>query len=88
MQDSIGQVFTGFISGVKSFGFFVELPNTVEGLVHVSSMNDDYYQYNEKTLTLIGDHTKKTYQIGDVVKVRLTRVLIEERNIDFELVYS
>ncbi len=86
MQDSIGQVFTGFISGVKSFGFFVELPNTVEGLVHVSSMNDDYYLYNEKNLMLIGEHTKKVYQIGDVVKVKVTRVLIDERNIDFELI--
>jgi len=86
MKDTIGQVFPGFISGVKSFGFFAELPNTVEGLVHVSSMYDDYYQFHEKNLMLVGARTKKVYQIGDPVQVRVTRVVLEERIIDFELV--
>jgi ribonuclease R len=86
MQDFVGQVFTGTISGVTSFGFFVELPNTVEGLVHVSTLSDDYYQYVEKQLMLVGDFTKKIYRIGDVVKVVLVKVNVEERLIDFEIV--
>jgi len=86
MQDFVGQVFTGTISGVTSFGFFVELPNSVEGLVHVSTLNDDYYQYVEKQLMLVGDNTKKIYRIGDEVKVVLVKVNVEERQIDFEVV--
>lgn len=86
MKDYVGEVFEGYISGVTSFGFFVELPNTVEGLVHVSTLNDDYYQYVEKHLMLIGEHTRKVYRIGDPVKVVLTKVNIEERNLDFEVV--
>ena len=85
MKDFIGETYTGIISGVTSFGFFVELPNTAEGLVHVSTLTDDYYQYVEKHLMLIGEHTNKVYRIGDEVKVILTRVNVEERNIDFEV---
>jgi len=86
MKSFVGQVFEGHISGVTSFGFFVELPNTVEGLVHVSSLNDDYYQFVEKHLMLVGDNTRKVYRIGDTVKVLLSKVNIEERNLDFEVV--
>jgi len=85
MKQFEGEVFTGNISGVTSFGFFVELPNTVEGLVHVSTINDDYYQYVEKQLMLVGEHTHKVFRIGDEVKIVVVRVNIEERNIDFEL---
>lgn len=86
MKDFVGQVFDGHISGVTSFGFFVELPNTVEGLVHVSSLNDDYYQFVEKHLMLVGDNTRKVYRIGDAVKVLLSKVSVEDRNMDFEVV--
>lgn len=85
MKDYVGQVFEGIISGVTSFGFFVELPNTVEGLVHVSTLNDDYYQFVEKHLMLVGDNTRKVYRIGDTVKVLVSRVNIEDRNIDLEM---
>ncbi len=85
MKDSVGEVFKGFISGVKSFGIFIELPNTVEGLVHVSNLSDDYYIYDEKHLMLVGEHTKKVYRIGDQVEVQLVRVNVPERQIDFEL---
>jgi ribonuclease R len=85
MKDEVGQVYDGFISSVTSFGFFVELPNSVEGLVHVSTLNDDYYQYIEKHLMLAGEHTRKIYRIGDPVTVRVVRVNLMERNIDFEL---
>ncbi len=86
MKNFVGEVFTGHISGVTSFGFFVELPNTVEGLVHVSTLNNDYYQFVEKRLMLAGKHTRKVYRIGDQVKVLLTRVNIDERSLDFEVV--
>jgi len=86
MKDFVGEVFTGYISGVASYGFFVELPNTVEGLVHVSTLNDDYYQFVEKHLMLVGEHTNKVYRIGDEVKVILTKVKVDERTIDFEIV--
>lgn len=85
MKNYVGETFDGYISGVTSFGFFVELPNSVEGLVHVSTLNDDYYQFVEKNLMLVGEHTRKVYKIGDPVKVVLTRVNIPERNIDFEI---
>lgn len=85
MKDTEGKVFDGFISSVKSFGFFVELPNTVEGLVHVSTMIDDYYIYEEKQLMLIGEHTNKIFRIGDPVRVKVLRVNTAERQIDFEL---
>jgi len=86
MQAKEGQVFAGVISGVTPFGLFVQLPNGVEGLVHVSNMTDDYYQYLEKQLALQGERTKKRYRIGDEVRVRLTRANLAERTIDFELV--
>lgn len=88
MKAYVGQTFTGFISGVTSFGFFVELPNSVEGLVHVSTLNDDYYQFVEKHLMLVGEHTNKIYRIGDTVEVVLAGVNIDERNIDFEIIDS
>lgn len=85
MQNFIGQDFMAIISSVTSFGFFVELPNTVEGLVHISTLTDDYYHYVEKRLMLIGDYTGQTYRIGDSVKVTLMAVNVAERLLDFEL---
>lgn len=86
MLDKIGETFTGVISSVTSFGLFVELENTVEGLVHVSYMVDDYYHYHSDQLMLVGERTGKQYRIGDEVKVRVTAVDPEERSVDFELV--
>lgn len=86
MKQFVGEVFEGHITGVTAFGFFVELPNTVEGLVHVSTLNDDYYQYMEKQLLLKGEHNHRVFRIGDEVKVLVARVNTEEGNIDFELV--
>lgn len=86
MKQFEGQMFPGIISGVTSFGIFVELENSVEGLVHVSSMTDDFYQYVEKNLTLLGENTRKVYQLGQEVRVLITRVNVEERQIDMELV--
>ena len=84
MKQFEGQTFEGIISGVTSFGLFVELDNSVEGLLHISSMADDYYVYVEKNLSLIGEHTKKVYQLGQRIKVQIAKVHVEERQIELE----
>ncbi len=87
MKDKIGEVFDGVISGVTAFGFFVELRDIfVEGLVRVTSLHDDYYHYHEKRYCLVGERTHKTFRIGDEVRVRLERVDVERRHVDFGLV--
>ncbi|MEK4802715.1 ribonuclease R [Oceanobacillus sp. FSL K6-0118] len=88
MQDKIGEEFTGVISSVTNFGMFVELPNTVEGLIHVSFLTDDYYHYDEKSHALIGERTANVYRVGDEVKIRVAGVNMDEHAIDFELVGS
>lgn len=87
MKQFIGDEFEARISSVLSFGFFVELPNTVEGLVHISTIADDYYEFNDKAYTLTGTHNGKKYAIGDQVKVQLVSVDVNAAKIDFELVY-
>jgi ribonuclease R len=87
MKDKIGEVYTGVISSVTAFGFFVELEEIfVEGLVRITSLHDDYYQYHEKKYCLMGERTHKTFRIGDEIKVRVERVDVERRHIDFGLV--
>lgn len=83
MQDKIGEEFEGIISSVTSFGLFVELANTIEGLVHITDLNDDYYIFNEAHLSLIGERTKKIYKLGDKVKVECVNVDIANREIFF-----
>lgn len=85
MADKIDEVYAGIISGVTSFGLFVELENGVEGMVHVSNMADDYYHFQEKQYTLLGERTKKAYRIGTPVEVRVIKVNKEEQNIDLIL---
>ncbi|WP_153127280.1 ribonuclease R [Peribacillus tepidiphilus] len=85
MLDKIGQEFDGIISSVTNFGMFVELPNTIEGLVHVSVMNDDYYRFDERHLAMIGERTGKVFRIGDEITVRVINVNKDERAIDFEV---
>lgn len=87
MLPLVGNEFEGKISSVQPFGFFVELPNTVEGLVHISSLTDDYYTFNDRDYTLTGDHTGRKFAIGDPVRVQLVRVDVNEAKIDFEMVY-
>lgn len=86
MEDKIGEEFTGIISSTTNFGLFIELENTVEGLVHVSYMTDDYYHYNERHQALIGERTGKVYRIGEEVNIRVINVNIDERAVDFELI--
>ncbi len=85
MMDHIGEEFTGMISGITSFGMFVQLPNMIEGLVHISDIVGDYYNYDERTMSLIGQKTKKRYRIGDEVKVVVKSASKEESFIDFEI---
>ncbi|MBS2771277.1 ribonuclease R [Anoxybacillus rupiensis] len=86
MEDKIGMEFDGIISSVTNFGLFVELPNTIEGLVHVSYLTDDYYRYDEHHYAMIGERTGKMYRIGDEITVRVINVNKEERIVDFEIV--
>jgi ribonuclease R len=86
MEDKIGEEYDGIISSVTNFGMFVELPNTIEGLVHVSYMTDDYYRYDERHLAMIGERTGNVFRIGDEITVRVVKVNKDERSIDFEIV--
>ncbi len=86
MQSRVGQEFEGIISGVTSWGIYVELPNTVEGMVSVKDIADDYYEFDEERMRYIGINSHKTYTIGDKVKVLLTRVSLEAVTIDFKFV--
>ena len=86
MQKFVGEEFEGKISSVQTFGFFVRLDNTIEGLVHISSLYDDYYVFNENDYTLQGSHNGKKFSVGQEVKVLLTRADIKEAKIDFEMV--
>ncbi|WP_216831268.1 ribonuclease R [Alkalihalobacterium elongatum] len=86
MEDKIGETFTGIISGVTNFGIFVELENTIEGLVHVSYLTDDYYSYDERSYAMIGERTGNVFRIGDELEVRCINVNVEESSIDFEIV--
>jgi ribonuclease R len=86
MKNKIGEEYEGIISGVAAFGFFVELKDIfVEGLVRMTSLHDDYYLYHEKKYCLVGERTHKTFRIGDEVRVRVDRVDVERRHIDFGL---
>ncbi len=85
MSERLGEVFDGVISSVTSFGMFVELDNTIEGLVRMTDLDDDYYIFDEKKRILIGEHTHRIYQIGDLVSVQVARADKESRRIDFVL---
>ena len=86
MEEKIGQVFEGVVSGVTGWGVYVELPNTVEGLIHVSKLPGDYYYYNESTYEMVGEATGKTFKLGMPVTVRVSGVDRMTRTIDFSLV--
>ena len=83
MQDKVGEIYPGIISGVTAFGLFVELENTVEGLITLTNLTDDYYLYEDKAYRLVGYRTGKVYRLGDPVTVRVIRVSPEDRQIEF-----
>ena len=87
MVDKVGDEFTGYVTGVTAFGLFIELvEHFVEGLVHISSMADDYYRFFERQHELRGENSRKVYRLGDVVKVQLVRVDREHRKLELALV--
>ncbi|ATA22682.1 ribonuclease R [Brenneria goodwinii] len=89
MQDHVGEVFTGIIASVTGFGFFVRLNDLfIDGLVHVSTLDNDYYRYDNIGQRLIGESRGQVYRLGDEVEIRVEAVHMDERNIDFALVSS
>ncbi len=86
MEERIGQVFEGVISGVTEWGFYVELPNTIEGLVHVTTLTNDYYHYQEATYEMVGEATNRRYKLGQKVKVMVMGTDRLLRTIDFRVV--
>ena len=85
MASHLGEVFEGVISGITGWGVYVELPNTVEGLVHVNTMKD-YYRFDQENYQLIGEHGGAVYSLGDLVRVQAVDADIQTRSVDFILV--
>ncbi|WP_336849068.1 ribonuclease R [Staphylococcus nepalensis] len=86
MVQHIGEEYEGIISSVANFGMFIELPNTIEGMVHVSDMTDDYYNFDERQMAMIGERQAKVFRIGDPVNIKVVNVDVDERMIDFQIV--
>ena len=87
MADKVGDEFEGYVTGVAAFGLFIQLiEHYVEGLVHVSTMADDYYRFIEGAHMLRGENTRRVYRLGDKVKVQVIRVNMEVRQVDLALV--
>jgi ribonuclease R len=84
MKKHLGDDFEGIISSVTDFGFYVELPNTVEGLVHINTLEDDVYEY-DGLISLTGERSGKKFSLGDTVKVKCTAANVNSGNIDFGL---
>ena len=88
MESRIGNEYEGVISGITNYGLYVELPNTVEGMVHVTTLRGDYYNYVESTYEMVGENSGKSYKLGQTVKIRVIGTDKLVRRIDFELVES
>ncbi|MBU3127201.1 ribonuclease R [Clostridium tagluense] len=86
MNERIGQEFDGIISSVTNFGLFIELPNTIEGLVHMSSLDDDYYVFDERHLTLVGERTKNMYKLGEEVRIIVSKVDLASHEVYFDII--
>jgi ribonuclease R len=86
MQSQIGEVFTGVVAAVTGFGVFVELEDLyIEGLIHITSLPSDYYHFEVAKQRLVGDRTRRVFKLGDELEVKVVRVDLDERKIDFEL---
>ena len=84
MEDKIGEIYEGIISGVTAFGVFVELENTVEGLIRFENLGNDYFIYDETKKILTGEHTGKSFKIGDKIKIRVIEASKLLRRVSFE----
>ena len=85
MSERIGQLYDGVISSITSWGMYVELPNTVEGMIHVTALLDDYYYYDEERYVMVGQDTGREFKLGQQVKIRVKATDKMLRTIDFEL---
>lgn len=85
MEGRIGEVFEGVISGITSWGVYVELPNTVEGMIHVSKLPGDYYIYDENTYEMTGQDTGRKFRLGEAVRIRVDGVERMTRSIEFSV---
>jgi ribonuclease R len=89
MQERVGEEYDGIISGVTNFGLFVELKEVyVDGLVHITALGNDYFHFDPARHRLLGERTRRTYRLGDAVRIRVVRVDLDEAKIDFELVLA
>ena len=88
MKDKVGMVFEGIITSVKNYGFYVTLPDTIEGIVRVDSLYDGYYRYDDGRMALINDRTKTMYRIGEKISVRVLSASKETRTIEFGVIRS
>ena len=88
MEERVGDTFDAVVSSVTSFGMFIQLENTVEGLIHISNMKDDYYEFDEKSMSMHGRSTGKIFKVGQPIQVKLIRRDVEHRQIDFERVLT
>lgn len=85
MKNHVGETFEGIISSVTNFGLFVELPNTIEGLIHITSLYDDYYVYDDRYMTLIGERSGRKFSLGEKIEVLVSNVNLDSREIFFEV---
>lgn len=85
MSRHIGEIYEGVISGITAYGLYVELPNTVEGMIHVTSLNDDYYYYDDEHYEMVGQDSGNVYKLGEKVMIQVIKADMQSRTIDFEL---
>ena len=86
MQDKIEEEYTGIVSSITPFGMFVELENTVEGLIRFENMGNEYFAYDDQRKTLVGERTKRVFKIGNEVKIKVISADKQTRKIDFKLI--
>lgn len=86
MSERIGEEFSGLVSSVTNFGIFVQLDNTIEGLVHFNNMDDDFYRFDQENYYIIGERTNRIYRLGDEVRIEVIGADVGKRNIDFKLI--
>jgi len=85
MQDHIGKIYPGVISGVTDWGIYVELENKIEGMIPIAELDDDFYVFDERNYALLGRHSHKSYQLGEAIRVKVWRTNLERKQLDFRL---
>jgi ribonuclease R len=88
MQDHVGEIYAGVISGVTDWGVYVELDNKIEGMIPIGQLDDDFYIFDEKNYLIRGRHSGRVFQLGDPVRVKIWRTNLEKKQLDFLLAES